>query len=185
MLWRLIEFLLLAEVATVILLCIPLPMWRKLVLKCLPLFRNPNLRKAIMATQFLCGVLFLDALIGVYRPKHQYFPDRRQAAVHDEHHHMVRKFRAERNIHISGFCLLLLFLINRLMAFILELEETHKKLNIKTEQVQLLSDQLEARAAATAEERAHRAHERQPTSGARDSGSNVRRRAVAATTAEE
>lgn len=30
----------------------------------------------------------------------------------------ARKFRAERNLHISGFCLLLLFLINRLIAYV-------------------------------------------------------------------
>ena len=172
MLWRIVETLLVLEVITVMLLCLPFSLWRRMVIRTLPAFHAPNMKKVILATQFLLAVLFLDALNGVYRPSRRYFPDTAGVAHQSE---LARKFRVERNLHISGFCLLLLFLIDRLITFIVDLEESRTKLEEKTEQVQLLSDQLEQRASATARERAHHMQDQHP------SGSGVRQRNVTAT----
>eukprot|EP01147_Barroeca_monosierra_P005489 gene5489-8915_t len=160
MLWRAVETLLLIEVVFVLLLCIPSPAWRQVVVRMLPLFRQPSVRKAVIACQALCAILFFDATNGILRSQsHQFFADSPDSMQEKAPYNLMRKFRTERNAHISGFCLLLLFLINRMALSVQEFEDTRKKLSEKTEQVRLLSDQLEARAAATAEERAaHRQH---------------------------
>eukprot|EP00043_Microstomoeca_roanoka_P017523 m.183482 g.183482 ORF g.183482 m.183482 type:complete len:176 (-) comp16652_c1_seq2:2060-2587(-) len=150
--WRLMEALMLVEVVFAVILCVPLTVWRKFMMGLIPLFRTHAMKRVLHICEVLFGILFIDAMNGVYRTPHtQYFPDSPHGLPSGgpDHTH-VRLLRAERNAHIAGFCLLLLFLIDRLMSFIVEVEDNRKKLAEREEQVQLLSDQLQARAATVA-----------------------------------
>eukprot|EP00051_Salpingoeca_urceolata_P026407 m.477190 g.477190 ORF g.477190 m.477190 type:complete len:166 (+) comp20774_c0_seq1:2187-2684(+) len=148
--WQSIFYGLVAEVAAFVFLCLPLPTtWRigfgRLLVK-VPLAKW----LAIFWSMFLV-VHFAQELMEARRMNDRLQQKDINPLGAISNHDLERKFRAERNLYISGFSLLLLVILNRFLALLHKLHGTetqagseHKQAQSQEKELAKLREQLRA-----------------------------------------
>eukprot|EP00055_Hartaetosiga_balthica_P004140 m.10284 g.10284 ORF g.10284 m.10284 type:complete len:175 (-) comp3647_c0_seq1:1400-1924(-) len=136
--WKLVEIVLLVEVVFVFLLCIPFSAVQKSIITIADAANGPAVRKGIIGLSVVLVLLFADAFMSVNKYAHHRETNHFH---HSSHRHespeKASAFYAQRNLHIAGFCLILLFVIYRLLNFISERHALKSKVDTLQSQLDI------------------------------------------------
>ena len=128
--WTSVYLLLLIELAIVIVLVLPLPQsWQHTLLsKPIQRFRiGARLKKPVLYLGIALSLALMESIYHHQRMVHRL--NNNETEINDHHLHLhhhrnkERKYKAERNMYLSGFALTLLFVIGRITQLLQQQQE--------------------------------------------------------------
>jgi hypothetical protein len=130
--WQALYGILSIEIVFVILLLLPLPSntVRGWVVKGTQLIQTPNAKKFQLFLLATITALFFDSLRSINYIEKQHAAEAGRTAAHDQLIDKMRLFRNQRNAYITGFCLLLTFVLYRVQAMIIHLHSSRSELKL-------------------------------------------------------
>jgi len=127
-LWTSVAFVLYAEVALFLFICLPFPV--SLKKKFLDFLNHSpytqTLRGAGQIIFALIALLFADSLRDTMTAQHHHGAVDKNSFTFTHFEQNMKMFRAQRNLYISGGALLLLIVMNRFFAMIREIDALHQ-----------------------------------------------------------